>query len=76
MAQAKGNESGFEISAEIKDEDSDDDDSDEDSDELDETALEGFSTPLDEEDGPNAIDEYMVFQDVMQSKFSFLPVFH
>lgn len=52
----------------LQDEDTDDDDTDEDSDELDETALEGFGTPLDDEEGPNAIDEYIVFQEVMQSK--------
>lgn len=55
----------------IQDDDSDDDDSDEDSDELDETPLEGFNTPLDDEEGPNAIDEYVIFQEVMQSTFNF-----
>lgn len=28
----------------------------------------GFTTPLDDEDCPEYIDEYIVFQDVMQSK--------
>ena len=51
---------------ESDDEDEDDDDDDS-VDELDETALEGFTTPLDEEEGPDAIDEYVVFQDVMKS---------
>lgn len=52
-----------------QDEDSDEDsDDDNDSDELDETALEAFTTPLDDEDSPTAIDEYIAFQDVMTSK--------
>ncbi|XP_063698998.1 importin-7 [Culicoides brevitarsis] len=66
LAKTKGAAEGFEISAEVKDEDSDEDsDDDNDSDELDETALEAFTTPFDDEDSPNAIDEYIVFQDVM-----------
>lgn len=52
-----------------QDEDSDEDSDDEDSDELDETALEVFSTPLDDEEGPNSIDEYIYFKDVIISKF-------
>jgi len=32
------------------------------------TCILGFTTPLDEEDSPEYIDEYIVFQDVMQSK--------
>uniref|UniRef100_A0A2M3Z362 Putative nuclear transport receptor ranbp7/ranbp8 importin beta superfamily n=1 Tax=Anopheles braziliensis TaxID=58242 RepID=A0A2M3Z362_9DIPT len=70
MVQEKGAEAGFQITASIQDADSDDDDDDEDDDdddgdELDETALEGYTTPLDDEDNPNAVDEYILFQDVM-----------
>ncbi|XP_050096371.1 importin-7 [Anopheles aquasalis] len=70
MVQEKGAEAGFQITASIQDADSDDDDDDdddddEDGDELDETALEGYTTPLDDEDNPNAVDEYILFQDVM-----------
>lgn len=51
----------------FQDGDSDDDDSDdEDTDEGEETALEGFTTPLDEEENPEYIDEYLVFSDVMR----------
>lgn len=39
---------------------------------MDETALEGFTTPLDDEDNPAYVDEYMVFQEVMTSKFYLL----
>ncbi len=55
----------------FQDEDSDEDEEDEDgsdSDEAEETALEGFTTPIDEEDSSEFIDEYVVFQEVMQSK--------
>ncbi|KXJ70625.1 importin-7 [Aedes albopictus] len=70
LAKDKAAEHGFELTATIKDgndsDDEDDDDDDDDSgDELDETALEGFSTPLDDEDNPAYVDEYMVFQEVM-----------
>lgn len=63
----KGAEHGFEVTATIKDEDEDDDsDPDDDSsDELDETALESYSTPLDDDDKPETVDEYITFQQVM-----------
>lgn len=53
----------------MKDGDSDEEDSDdEDDDEGEETALEGFTTPLDEEEGVGYIDEYLIFSDVMRGK--------
>lgn len=69
LAKKKGQEQGLDIVATIKDGDSEDEDSDNDSDdEGEETALEGFTTPLDEEEGPEYIDEYLVFSDVMRGK--------
>lgn len=57
----------------FQDGDSDEDDSDdEDDDEGEETALEGFTTPLDEEEGPDYIDEYLIFSDVMRGKIATL----
>lgn len=49
------------------DDEDDDDDDDDSGDDMDETALEGFNTPLDDEDDPAYVDEYMVFQEVMTS---------
>ncbi|KAL7049000.1 hypothetical protein ACKWTF_003564 [Chironomus riparius] len=67
LARQNGVEQGLEITTVVKDGDSDEDDSDDDDfDEGEETALEGFTTPLDDEDCPEYIDEYIVFQDVMQ----------
>lgn len=76
VAQKKGAEQGLDITASIKDgeDDSDeeeDDDSDDD-DEVDETALEGFTTPLDDDDNPEYVDEYISFQEVFQSEFYFI----
>jgi importin-7 len=53
----------------LKDRDSDDDSDDDDDtyDEGEETALEGFTTPLDNEESAEYLDEYLVFQDSMQS---------
>lgn len=49
--------------------DDDDSDADDDSDtELDETALESYTTPIDDESGDNPIDEFVSFQQVMTSK--------
>uniref|UniRef100_U5EWH1 Putative nuclear transport receptor ranbp7/ranbp8 importin beta superfamily n=1 Tax=Corethrella appendiculata TaxID=1370023 RepID=U5EWH1_9DIPT len=67
MAVEKGAAAGFEVTATIKEGETDDedDDDDDDDDEMEETELEGFTTPLDDEDGPNAVDEYVAFQQVM-----------
>lgn len=68
MTQDKAAEAGFELTATIKDADSDDEDEDDDDDsgdEMDETALEGFTTPLDDEENPACVDEYIAFQEVM-----------
>ena len=56
--------SGFKGNATIEDEDEeDDDDDDEDYDGCEETSLEAYTTPLDDEDCP--IDEYNVFREVL-----------
>lgn len=55
---------GFPINATINDISADSDDSDSDY-ENEDTVLEAYSTPLDDEDCD--IDEYMVFKEVMQS---------
>ncbi len=55
-----------------QDADSEDDDDDEDYEANEETALESYNTPLDEDNCP--IDEYIVFKEIMQSKW-FLTVF-
>jgi hypothetical protein len=47
-----------------------DDDDDDSADDLDETALEGFTTPIDDEDNPETVDEYIAFQEVMNSEFT------
>lgn len=39
---------------------------------MEETALEGFSTPLDDEDNTEYVDEYIVFQEVMQGEDYFV----
>jgi len=54
--------SGFEVKATIEDEVSDDD-SDDDYDGCEETSLEAYTTPLDEDDCP--VDEYNIFKDVL-----------
>lgn len=69
FASKKMAEHGLEMNAEIKDEDEDTDDEDDDSnDELDETALETYTTVIDDEEADNAIDEYVTFQQVMTSE--------
>merc|ERR1719192_6935 len=56
--------SGFKINATIEDEgDDDDDDDEEDYDGCEETSLEAYTTPLDDEDCP--VDEYSIFKDVL-----------
>lgn len=55
---------GMQISANITEED-DDSDSDSDYEPNEETALETYTTPLDEENCE--VDEYLVFKEVMQS---------
>uniref|UniRef100_A0A182IM19 Uncharacterized protein n=1 Tax=Anopheles atroparvus TaxID=41427 RepID=A0A182IM19_ANOAO len=72
MVQNKAAEAGFEVTTSIQDADSDeddddDDDDDDDGDDIDETALESYTTPLDDEENPNAVDEYILFQDVMNN---------
>ena len=47
-----------------------DDDSDDDYEANEETALESYTTPLDEENCN--IDEYIVFKEVLQSKFYYI----
>lgn len=76
LAQEKGAESGFDIKATVKDED-EDDDSDADDLESDETVLESYTTPLDDEETPDAVDEYITFSEVMSSESSicFSPLF-
>lgn len=70
FSKAKASESGFEMKAEIKDDDDEDDEDEEDSiDELNETALEGFTTPIDDEEDENAIDEFVTFKNVITGKF-------
>lgn len=56
---------GSVVQGDSEDEEYDDDDDDEDG--AAETALETYTTPLDSEDCP--IDEYVIFKEVMQSKF-------
>lgn len=68
LAKKKGQEQGLDIVATIKDGDSDEESDDEDDDEGEETALEGFTTPLDEEEGEQYVDEYLVFSDVMRGR--------
>lgn len=63
---ASGAAAGFPINATINDIAADSDDSDSDY-ENEDTVLEAYSTPLDEEDCD--IDEYMVFKEVMQSEW-------
>lgn len=48
-----------------EDESDDDDDSD---DEMDETTLESYTTPIDDEEADNPIDEFITFQQVLASK--------
>lgn len=72
LAQKKGGEQGLDIVTVVKDgPESEDEDSDyQDSDEGEETALEGFTTPLDEEESPEYVDEYLIFSDVMRGNLS------
>lgn len=64
-ALAAGAATGFPINSTINDISADTDDSDSDYEANEETALEAYGTPLDEEDCD--IDEYMVFKEVMTS---------
>lgn len=66
-AIATGAATGFPINATINDISADTDDSDSDYEANEETALEAYGTPLDEEDCD--IDEYMVFKEVMTSMY-------
>ncbi|KAI9588673.1 importin-7 [Glossina fuscipes] len=65
-SKTKAAEAGFDMKAEIKDEDDESDDEEEESlDDLNETALEAFTTPIDDEEADNAIDEYVTFKEVI-----------
>jgi len=55
--------SGFNVKATIEDEDEDEDSDDEDYDGCEETSLEAYTTPLDDDDCP--VDEYNLFKDVL-----------
>lgn len=71
FSKTKAAEAGFEMKAVIKDDDdeSDDEEEVESIDNLNETALEGFTTPLDEEEDENAVDEYVTFKEVIAGKY-------
>jgi len=62
--QKAGGGSGFQITASIEDGEDSDDLSDDDYDGMEETSLEAYTTPLDEEEGEN-IDEYMIFKEIL-----------
>merc|ERR1719418_315182 len=67
--------SGFKVNATIEDEDEeDDDDDDEDYDGCEETSLEAYTTPLDDED--DIIDEYKIFCEVMAAIQSTNPAWY
>lgn len=64
LARRAKKESPFPVtSATIEDDPEDDDDDEDEEDDEEETALESFTTPLDDEDCP--VDEYQVFKEVM-----------
>ena len=76
MAIRKGNELGFEVTAKEADEDDDDSETEDGTtDELDETALESYTTPIDNDDEPECIDEYITFQQVISSTLCYVIVF-
>lgn len=68
FSKKKAIEAGYDMKADIKflqnDEDSDADDDESDAD-LKETQLESYTTPIDEEESENAIDEYITFKEVI-----------
>lgn len=69
FSKTKGAASGFEVKAEIKDDDEDSDDEAEESvGDLNETGLETFTTPIDDEENDSAIDEYWTFKEVITGK--------
>lgn len=57
----------------VEEDEEDDDDDEWDEDGLEETALEGFSTPLDED---NYVDEYQIFTSALLSMFTDNASFH
>ncbi|XP_030570286.1 importin-7 [Drosophila novamexicana] len=64
--KTKGPAAGFEVKAELKDDEEDSDDEAEESvGDLNETGLETFTTPIDEEENESAIDEYWTFKEVI-----------
>lgn len=52
----------------MQDEDEDDDDDDDDYSAGEETALECYATPLDDDECP--VDEYVIFKEVLMSKWT------
>jgi len=62
--QKAGATQGFQVKASIEDDEDSDDSDDDDFDGLEETSLEAYTTPLDEEEGEQ-IDEYQIFKEVM-----------
>lgn len=69
FAKNKGSAAGFEVKAELKDDDEDSDDEAEESiGDLNETGLETFTTPIDDEENESAIDEYWTFKEVITGK--------
>lgn len=68
-AKTKGSAAGFEVKAELKDDNEDSDDEAEESiGDLNETGLETFTTPIDDEENESAIDEYWTFKEVITGK--------
>lgn len=66
FAANKGAAAGFDIKAEIKSDEEDSDDEEEDTiEDLNETQLESFTTPIDDEEADSAVDEYVTFKDVI-----------
>ena len=67
FSKSKSAQAGFEMKSEVKDDDDvDSDNEEEDSiDDLNETALESFTTPIDDESLETAIDEYVTFKEVI-----------
>lgn len=69
FAKTKGSAAGFEVKAELKDDNEDSDDEAEESiGDLNETGLETFTTPIDDEENESAIDEYWTFKEVITGK--------
>ncbi|XP_039964309.1 importin-7 isoform X1 [Bactrocera tryoni] len=76
ISKTKAAEAGFEMKAEIKDDEDSDDEEEESVDDLNETALEGFTTPIDDEEEDSAIDEYVTFKEVFSALSSQDPAWY